>query len=237
MSDKDILIETNPLSDHLLIAVSSLRLFEEGKSEEEILNSSTFHRLFEFHKSTTSLNCNKIFIGGTLTWWHEGIIAGRLRSIQEIVQEVSETITGIPHTTSTIIGGSAGGYGALLFGHLLKIHRVNALTPQTIIDLEFCKKVGYEYLGNTRRIRNLEYTNSLKNADRKYFDLRNVLCDYNGISKYTIHVSKNFEPDKRYAYYLKDCPHVSIIEHDSHLGHDVWTWLKEKNLLVPLLQP
>jgi hypothetical protein len=65
-------------------------------------------------------------------WYHKGI-EGISKNIKETTEYLREKIKGFEEVI--FIGSSAGGYAAILFGSLLKVDKVIAFKPQTIVDI------------------------------------------------------------------------------------------------------
>jgi len=94
------------------------------------------------------------------------------------------------------LGSSAGGYAAILFGHYLKADRVYAFAPQTEIDLEvLARMTGRD---DTSRI------------PEPHRDLRLLLGEGNGHTKYEIYFSEDHATDRRFAEQISGCPNVTI---------------------------
>lgn len=75
------------------------------------------------------------YIDKNMCWYHQGIL-GLTEDIQSTVAELSDRISSYDRVV--FMGGSAGGYAAILFGSLLNVDYVVAFNPQT--DLHHVKK-------------------------------------------------------------------------------------------------
>ena len=90
----------------------------------------------------------------------------------------------LPHVTEFYhLGHSSGGYGALLFGHLLGAKKVWALAPRSA------------------RIRNAEPAKAF---------LKKTLLGGNGITEHVIHYSLSNERDCAFADYFADCSGIVL---------------------------
>ena len=89
-------------------------------------------------------------------------------NIDETVFKIKELIEKINYSKIILIGGSMGGYGALLFGSLIKCDSILAISPQTFIDKN--NRIVYKDTRWQNEINRL-YCN---NTDKKYYDLSSL---------------------------------------------------------------
>ncbi len=216
-SRKAILTEKGSDPSHLIIAFG-------GIAQQLYLPP------FEFFRATNSLSYSRILVRDfNQGWYHLGVdedlatFDAVLKRLREIIEELS------PETICTM-GTSAGGYAALVFGHYLKADCVHALAPQTFINAENRGKVGERRW--EPQIKNL-YRNQPKTS--WFYDLRNLLKNYNGKTVYTLHISDIHTLDKAYAEYIQDLPEIKINKYPCRT-HNVGRHLKNNGLLANLLQ-
>lgn len=103
-----------------------------------------FHQpLFEFKKFLqANLDCHFIYLRDMKqSWYHQGVL-GLGDTIPQVAQRLQEIIGTINHSKVLTIGGSMGGYAALLFGHLVGADRMLAFSPQTFICKELMDRHG-----------------------------------------------------------------------------------------------
>jgi hypothetical protein len=101
----------------------------------------------------------------------------------------------LPQVTDVYhIGSSSGGYGALLFGHLLGAKKVWAFGPRTA---------------------------QLKTADAAKALLKELLSDGTGETEYFIHYAATNHQDRAFAEYFAKCPRVVLLPYEEPSG-DNW---------------
>ena len=89
---------------------------------------------FEFVRSLKSMKPNSdryFYVDHEQCHYHNGI-TGIADSIPNITKHLRKIIS--KYSKVTFIGCSAGGYAAILFGSILKVHKVIAFVPQTILE-------------------------------------------------------------------------------------------------------
>ena len=144
-----------------------------------------------------------------------------LTGLKNSTDDLSETIDLIKKLSSAkryrkkvSIGSSAGGFAAILFGHLLNFSKVIAFNPQTVISEEKETIINDTFytLDVCKKLRNLNPSNSF---------YQNCLNPKNLMpfkTKVEIHFSNLSEIDKSYANFIehKNC---KLIKHNlsSHL--------------------
>jgi len=88
-----------------------------------------FKRFLQGH-----FDCHFMFVRDRHQCWYFKGVHGLGDSIDESVKTMYSIIEGIPHSKVITLGTSAGGYGALVFGSLLKVDTIMAFNPQTFLD-------------------------------------------------------------------------------------------------------
>lgn len=160
---------------------------------------------FEFVKSTAHADCSKIYcLDPNLNWYQSGINA-ELNSIPKMSAYLQELLNLAQPTHVRFIGVSAGGFAALLFGHLLKADSVLAFGCQTFLipELEEQYRVpGMEEYDTKGK--------SIPSGGEYILDLYPLLSTWNGKTIYTLHVGEGCLKDRIYAEHLKACPNVQI---------------------------
>lgn len=187
---------------------------------------------FEFFRILSdSAAAKKLFIRDhQQAWYHKGVrgaaadIEGLERAIRSIVAEVNPAKT-------VMLGTSAGGYAALLFGRLLAVDEVHAFSPQTFISPGLRSQYGDE--------RWPERWPALVNSDayqREYGDL----CElYRRIpsqeTRFVIHYSGGDRLGGIHAERLGDWSEVELRKYEME-GHNVVVHLRERGELQQLLR-
>ena len=139
-------------------------------------------------------------------WYHHGV-AG----IGDDIDSVAAYLRGFAGNAeeTVMIGGSSGGYGAILFGSLVGCE-VHAFSPQTFIDPELRGRHG---TGASRS----RSTRSATATDKRYADLRPLVAR----SEVPVHVyyATRHPLDSLHAERLGDLENVTLhgFDWDSHL--------------------
>jgi len=119
------------------------------------------------------------YLDKQLKWYHEGI-DGISKSIDETARYLQKIISKFEEVI--FIGSSAGGYAAILFGSLLKVNKIIAFKPQTIIKPE-C------------------------DIDNKYMNLKLYI---NTTTKYFIYGDLTVDEAKDPLHHVSHCKNISI---------------------------
>jgi hypothetical protein len=130
-------------------------------------------------------------------WYHRGV-AGEGPDIDSVADRLREITAGVEEVV--MLGGSAGGYGALLFGALIGAE-VHAFAPQTFIDTEL-----QSTLGDVRWAERLEALGD--DLDRRYADLLPVLAGSGG--RFHVYYAANAPLDVLHAERLRKLPQVTL---------------------------
>lgn len=180
--------------------------------------------LFEFKKFLSkNIDCHVIFIRDTnQSWYHKGVI-GLGENINEVKNNIREIINKINYSMIITIGGSMGGYAALLFGSLLPVNGIIAFGPQTFIDKDNIKK--YKDNRFESQMENL-YNN---NNDDTYYDLSKL--SFQNINVQIIYGSK-CDLDKIHAERMKN---KNVIVTGECFGHGVVKNLRDNGMLVKII--
>ena len=133
------------------------------------------------------------------------------QTFDEMLKHLKEVISKSSHKHLIITGTSGGAHTALLLGHLLQANQAVAFSPYPYLSLEQIKKMGDPALVSMRRA--VARFNNLNKDIHKYFDLKDLLSKWNGVTDYYVHVSRYNTWDYRRAVYLESCPHTNIIAH------------------------
>jgi hypothetical protein len=154
-------------------------------------------------------------------WYHRGV-AGVGDSIDAVAEYLREFVRQVDETV--LIGGSAGGFGAILFGSLLSLE-VHAFMPQTFIDPELRRR------HNDTRFK--QAINGLgADMDMRYADLRPVV--ERADAPINIYYPALHELDRIHAEHLGDLENVTLhgFDWDSHL---LMRELRDRGWLEPFI--
>jgi hypothetical protein len=162
-------------------------------------------------------------------WYHLGVDRN-CGSFEMVIQELTKLIAQLGPNTITLTGTSAGGYASLAFGHFLKVDFVHALAPQTFIDPINRRRIGEKRW--QREVDNIYFNQPTSNW---FYDLRNLLKDYNGKTYYNIHVCTGHDLDLSYAEHIEDLPGINIEQYGCD-AHNIAQYLKSNHILPGLLE-
>lgn len=187
---------------------------------------------FEFVKSTRDLSCSKVFCRDpNFSFYHRGIDS-ETASITDVLLKLKEQVEKATPTKIVCIGVSAGGFAALLFGHLLKADTVHAFGPQTIL---------YKEWGITHKDPTVYTCENLHSAvltpGNDYRDLSLVLSNYNGKTSYKVHIGTGVdcEQDGYHADNISACEGVEVLTYPCDGHACAVAFVKDKGVLGQLV--
>ncbi|MEO0794162.1 MAG: hypothetical protein AAFX93_03315 [Verrucomicrobiota bacterium] len=173
----------------------------------------SYHKIFVYDRST----CMTLL----------GIPPER-KDFNEVRAEIESLVKRFAPKRLITTGSSAGSFPALLFGHLLKADVAVAIAPFTNLDPDALSDQELMVRRQMKRVQRLIDENP--EAPTKYMNLRSVLDQYNGKTKYLIHVSRGFQSDYQHAINLEGLPGVRIHEH-LYNDHSLDTYLADTHQL------
>lgn len=135
------------------------------------------------------------------------------RTFFDVVKHLKTRVNSISPETLICVGTSGGGHPALLYGHLLGANKAIAFSPYPYLSMEMAELMQDHILLKTLRNKFAKHIKRMSAREKKFMDLREVLCNWNKKTEYIIHVSKKHESDLKRAGYLRNLPHTQIIEH------------------------
>gem|GEM_PF-2388253 len=160
---------------------------------------------FMFWKVAASLSGRKIFINDENNGWYVHGIPGLGGNVHESVEILSETLSYLKVDKVNLIGPSMGGYGAMLYGSLLKIRNSK---------IEFrCVSFGGEFVLYERQTRSLLL--SRKDQKPDFADVRDYI-NRSGLSVCHIYGADDVV-DVYQAHLASTCPTVSVYGLDKAL--------------------
>lgn len=163
-------------------------------------------------------------------WYHRGV-RGVSNSIGGVEAEIRRVIGTMKPSKVVMLGSSAGGYAALLFGRRIGASEVHAFGPQTFISPGLRLRYGDH--------RFLEQWSALMLSGRYrpwYGDLyrlfRRTPSDH---GHFVIHYAHTDKLDSIHARRLGHHPDVTVMEYEQG-GHNVAKYLRDNGQLQPLLR-
>lgn len=185
---------------------------------------------FEFFNLTKDIDTKKIYVRDlSLAWYHRGL-PKVAKNIDGIAKHLKGLINKSGAAKVVCVGNSAGGYAALLFGHLVGANTVLAFAPQTFISKRE-RQVHKDTRWEGNQIRN---AHGSPTKQEKYFNLKRVL---GGRTKYHIYYQRKSRLDKIHAERMKVIKNISLHSHDEGGGdHYLVVHLKKSGKLKRILE-
>lgn len=168
-------------------------------------------------KATAKLPFKKLYLRDlNQAWYHQGV-AGMGKDIDEAAGFLRRMIEEEGCEKVAMMGGSTGGYGALLFGWLLEAHLVHAFNPPTYIGpLKRIWKGDFLTLGWPPLKWKLLLRTFGKSPrfSRKYADLKTLFRTRTVRCEFHIHFSRHSRKDRRHALRMGTFPNVVLHEYE-----------------------
>jgi hypothetical protein len=190
---------------------------------------------YDFFLTTGLLRYSRILLRDPKELFYLDGVEPDAPGFDALLAKLQSEMTRLSPESTVAIGTSAGGFAAILFGHLLRVDEVHVFgpaihaTPWSVIRSGDFRHPVQHWLGFILSgIR-------LPLAVRRYTDLRSVLKEWNGRTSYTIHVCEQFPRDVKAAEYLADSPHVEIRRYPCRI-HSVANYLARKRKLNQIFQ-
>lgn len=207
-----------------------------GKTESKtlVITFSGIGKLFglpiyEFYNILDNYNVNKVFIRDTRQTWFVKGIDQELSSVSKLKLELKKILNFYSCEKVVFIGNSAGAYGALLYGNLLKINKIIAFAPQTFLSHHLRKLHKDERW--QMEIEKLQKMISQK--EYKYLDLLNCELSKNNVD-IDIHYCITDHLDKIHSERLDDLKNINFhMYHEG--GHGLIRLLKTRGVLEEIL--
>lgn len=127
----------------------------------------------------------------------------------DLLDYLRQEISRLPADRIIATGLSAGSHTALLLGHLLKADHVVAFAPYPYVSKSMLAAQKDPALYSFRVL--ADNLDRLPEDVKSFFDLRDVLSNWNGKTRYYVHVSRYHKADRHRAMYLKGLPHLELI--------------------------
>ena len=207
-----ILVDLEPASPTLVVAFAGLKGFLGG------------FPAFEFRKTLSSVDVKSAFLRDHYSaWYHRGVvdvgpdIDAVVERLRALAREADEMV---------MIGNSAGGYAALLFGALFGCE-AHAFSPQTFVERDMLHAAG-----DHRWDAELEALLASGRFNRRYGDLAPVIASSSG----TFHVYHGaVHPyDVKHAEHIRELPNV-IVHQLEGTDHRVVRALRDSGWLQEFL--
>lgn len=185
--------------------------------------------VFEFFRLTSGFPAKKAFLRDPRRGWYQLGIPGVGDSSADVNALLGATIERAGTERVVMVGASAGGFAALLYGSWCEVDEVIAFSPQTFVDEE-----NRRLAGDTRWPEQIEALHQAVDSRSATLDLLDVLPDTPGKTRYQVHVSSDDPLDLTHAHRIAGRGGVEIFEHERG-GHRLVKTLRDRGLLQPML--
>jgi pimeloyl-ACP methyl ester carboxylesterase len=165
---------------------------------------------FEFFNLTKGIRVKKIYVRDMRQSWYHATLPGIANApsgtVDGVANHLKKLIKQQRPRKVVVVGNSAGGYAALLFGCLIGAHVVHAFAPQTFIDKDGRKRNG-DGRWEGAQIRN---AHNSKTRREGYFDLKRFLPLRKTGAKYHVHYQSGSRIDSAHAERMRRVPGVVL---------------------------
>jgi acyl carrier protein len=188
---------------------------------------------FDFMDLTGSLDYSCILLRDPAFSWYLAGIGDECGDFDGVVRVVRGHLDKLAPDKVMMIGTSAGGYAALLAGHLLQADYVHAFSPQTYIDPASIRRYGDDALVQKTGPM-LQSLYARLGEDAECLDLARALGRWNGKTRYLLHVCARSERDLRRARHLDGMPALTILRYPCAI-HNVLVGMAHRRFLHSVL--
>jgi pimeloyl-ACP methyl ester carboxylesterase len=186
---------------------------------------------FEFFSLAGSIPVKRLFVRDlNQAWYHRGM-PGAGTTLASVAESLSELIDAHRVDRLVVTGNSAGGYGALVFGTLLRADVVLTFAPQTVLDLDELAAIGDHRWDD--RLRPLVQEGAL---DARWIDLGPALAAApHRASRYEVYFDESLAVDRQHVERLLGVPNLRLYRFGRGRHHLVGA-LRDCGALARILQ-
>jgi hypothetical protein len=182
---------------------------------------------FNFVKTLKEYPVNAIFIRDLKNNWYVNGLPGVGDTVDEVCQYLTQQIALLNPSKIIMVGSSAGGFAALLYGSLLKVDSILAFSPQTFMTKSKCLLyLDYRWLDRVIEIYASETVN------HRYLDLRARVEQHS--NETVIVYDKYHRLDRLHAERIQG-PHVQLLP-KTEGGHNLVRTLRDNGELDLLIR-
>ncbi len=185
---------------------------------------------FEFYRSASILDENKIFIRDLSQMWYLNGLPGVSKDIYETAEVLKNEIEKLNVEKVYWVGNSMGGWAAIALCKILGIGQVIAFAPQTTID-----PLQLLYRREFRWVKQISKTYIKTMFKHTFYDLKKLFLPTAFNAQVSIFVDSNNRLDYFHAKRLAGEKGVSVFEFKSG-GHEIVKHLKAEGLLSDIMQ-
>jgi hypothetical protein len=206
------------LTSNAMQQLSDNLIFEKGSDPDVLLivftgfANALMMQPFEFMQVSGLYNYSRILVRDPSQRMCLCGIGGELNSLEKLVNALHRMRQDLNARRTIVIGASGGSYSAMLIAHLLKADYSHAFSPFPYANLK--RIIGRKDWQIFRHYwKTAIKLNFFPTGTHKYYDLRKVLAEWNGKTRYYAHVCKENRWDYPRALYLDGLPNVELISY------------------------
>jgi hypothetical protein len=185
---------------------------------------------FEFLRAAAALPVQRLYLRDHAQAWYQRGVAGLGEDIRSTADALAARIEAARPRRVVMAGNSAGGYAALLFGHLLQADAVLAFSPRSFRGWR--QRLRHRDL---RRWREFVTLSRAGGVDAAFEDLVAVFGDTPGFGHADVHYATGDRIDVLHAERLGPLPGVVLHPHPVG-GHALVRSLRADDRLTALLR-
>ncbi|MEO0388270.1 MAG: alpha/beta hydrolase [Pseudomonadota bacterium] len=206
----------HPGSDHLLVLLSGRRM---GYRVDR----------FSFSKATRRLAVNRLYLRDNFGLWYHRGLEGRTETLVDTAAFLTGFAAERGCSRITMLGVSAGGYAALILGHLTRAAAVVAIAPRTRLHPDSERHADRNREGVLGSLRKLAVC---PGAEAALFDLAPYFADNPvAVGRVAIHYDPAHSLDRFHAENLASIPGIALTQHPG-TGHTLARVLVEDPLFL-----
>jgi hypothetical protein len=181
---------------------------------------------FDFVGVTSQLPATRVFFRDPKMLWYQMGVENVGRTVPEVAAYVKRLRMQEQVNRVVVIGNSGGGFAAILFGTLAGADEIHAFNPSTKLLVE----------SDTSYPEQLALLHREAGLDNPYIDLRKILLQKPDANPAIyIHYSSGDKKDRHQAQYLRDIPHVHLLQYP-FVSHHLARYLAKRGVLTEIVQ-
>lgn len=142
-------------------------------------------------------------------------VEGVFDSFDHMVERLQEQVKKMAPQHLVVVGTSGGAHTALLLGHLLRANLCVVFSPYPYLSDQELLRLNDPAFKSFHQV--LERVRKSPAEVHIYFDVKQTIQSWNGVTEYFVHVSEGHQWDVKRASTLTDVPHLKIIQHPGDL--------------------
>jgi hypothetical protein len=185
---------------------------------------------FEFHRLAKRMPVKRMFVRDPYHAWYQRGLPGTEESFDGALELVRREVLSARARRLVVVGNSAGGYAALIFGTMLRADVVLSFSPQTTLDLEAQLRIGDKRWED--RLRPL-LAHGL--VAEQWADAGQVLRRETDGTAYRVFVDDSFDLDRWHANRVAGLEGVRLYRFGDRGGHRLVRNLRDSGALEVVL--